>query len=186
MTDTDRFEFVSELIGGLVKRGCNHAEVCESVATLADALDAAKQAGADPLDFIQATQSKEAVLGPIGNGIPWAAIGGGLATGANSLLNAATDTGSRVIGAVANNAIPIAAMGPLAAGLAGYGSGQLLAQVTDDPSDQIAEIKHQEMLSALRRNAQRLRPDRHQQPPEKPKKSKPAPATDDEKKEPKQ
>lgn len=165
----ERVEFVSGLIGGLLKVGCSHKEVCDTIGAIADILEAVKTAGMDPDTFVKQAADKNAVLELVGSATPWATIGGVLGTLGNSALNSVSNTATNIAGAAANNAIPAIMLGPVAAGAAGYGGGQLLAQLMDRPNEQIQETKHQELLSVLRQNARRLRADRHHAPVAAPK-----------------
>jgi len=160
----ERVEFVSQLLGGLLKVGYSHQEVCDSVSAIADILDAVKTAGLNPDEFVKTAADKNAVLEMVGANTPWATIGGVLGGIGGSALNSVSNTATNIGSALASNAIPALAFGPVAAGVAGYGGGQLLAQMLDKPNEQIQETKHQELLSALRQNARRLRADRHTPP----------------------
>lgn len=174
---TERVEFVTELIGGLLKAGCTHEEVCRTVQAMADVLDAVNEAGIDPASFMKQAASKNAFLGWAGSKVPLAGIGAALGTLGTGAAQAVLGAGSSIAGAVASNAIPTMVLGPLALGAAGYGGGQLLSQLMDRPNEQIEETKRQELLSTLRQNARRLSVDRHRTPnePAKPGKKKPGP-----------
>lgn len=156
-SEIERVTFVSDMIEGMLKAGCDHSEICDSVAALADILDTVKEAGIDPAEFLKDAADKEAIVGQLANGVPWESIGSILGNVGSTLLNAGTNTAGRVIGTITDNALPAAIIAPVAAGAIGYGAGQLAGQVSDDASDRIDDIKHQELVAALRQSTERVK-----------------------------
>jgi len=155
--EKERVEFTSEMLAGLLKAGCSHEEVCQSVGMVADVLEAVYQADIHPADFLATARDKTSFVSGAAQAVPWEALGNIAGNIGNTVLNAGTNTAGRLIDTVASNAIPAAVLAPVAAGVVGYGAGQLVGQATDDPDERISDIKHQELISALRQSTERIK-----------------------------
>lgn len=151
MTPEERYEFVSELIGGFKAAGLNYEEIKEAVAFVADThAHEPKLAG----EFFR--KEGNGLLTYIGSSAPVRAVGSAVTGAASKALGAGTDVMGRIAGGTvmasplmlgAGLAVPYAAM---------YGAGHLAGSVTDDPEDALEEIRYQEKLDALRRSAARI------------------------------
>lgn len=159
--EAERIQFVGEMISDLIKAGCDHSEVCDSVGMLADVLETVAAAGVDPSEFLQLGRDKTAFVSAAAQGIPWETLGNVLGGVGNTVLNAGTNTAGRLAGVLAENAIPAAVLAPLAAGAVGYGAGQMAGNATDDADERISDIRHQELLSALRSSTEQIKRRKH-------------------------
>lgn len=158
MIAQQRVKVVNDILGNLLDRGMTHSQVKMAVTAMAEA--AVNMPPEDLVVCMQADDS-EAGMSKLANVTPGPAAASLLAVLATQIagwggsrLGKVTDS----ITAFGARAAPTALVAaPLALAGGAYLAGRSAAEMASDDASQIKEIQHQEMVAALRRNAENYR-----------------------------
>jgi hypothetical protein len=158
MNEQQRIAVVSGILSGLIAQGMTHAQVKLAVNAMAEA--AVVMSPADLILCMQSDDDHESMrklanvpAGPVAVSLLAtlaSQLGGWAGTRAGKLTDGITSLAMRAAPAVA-----VAAPVALAGGA--YLTGKGLAEMAGDDASQIKEIQHQELVAALRRNAENYR-----------------------------